>query len=159
MLEKIPTMRKLINVAVKDGHITPNEMSASYIMDAAKEVAAKWDQLMPEEKKVFRNKKASFNYFLLDTFEAGIVLQGTEIKSVRENKVNIGDAHCIIRREELFIVNMHIAKYDHGNIFNHDETRQRKLLLHKKQIIKIEGRESVVDFALSTTSIPAIYVP
>ena len=88
-------------------------------------------------KIIARNKKASFNYFLLDTFEAGIVLQGTEIKSVRENKVNIGDAHCIIRKEELFIVNMHIAKYDHGNIFNHDETRSRKLLLHKKEIIKI----------------------
>jgi len=91
-------------------------------------------------KIIARNKKASFNYFLLDTFEAGIVLQGTEIKSVRENKVNIGDAHCIIRKEELFIVNMHIAKYDHGNIFNHDETRQRKLLLHKKQIIKINNK-------------------
>lgn len=91
-------------------------------------------------KIIARNKKASFNYFLLDNFEAGIVLQGTEIKSVRANKVNIGDAYCIIRNEEMFIVNMHIAKYDHGNIFNHDETRQRKLLLHKKQIIKIHNK-------------------
>ena len=91
-------------------------------------------------KIIARNKKASYNYFLLDSFEAGIVLHGTEIKSVRANKVNIGDAHCIIRNEEMFIVNMHIAKYDHGNIFNHDETRQRKLLLHKKQIIKMHNK-------------------
>ncbi len=91
-------------------------------------------------KIISRNKKASYNYFLLDSFEVGIVLQGTEIKSVRANKVNIGDAYCIIRNEEMFIVNMHIAKYDHGNIFNHDETRQRKLLLHKKQIIKIHNK-------------------
>ncbi len=91
-------------------------------------------------KIIARNKKASFNYHLGDTFEAGIVLQGTEIKSVRANKVNIGDAYCIIRKDELYIVNMHIAKYDHGNIFNHDETRQRKLLLHKKEIIKINNK-------------------
>jgi len=91
-------------------------------------------------KIVAKNKKASFNYFLLDTYEAGIVLQGTEIKSVRTNKVNIVDAHCIIRRDEMFIVNMHIAKYDHGNLFNHDETRQRKLLLHKRQIVKIHKK-------------------
>lgn len=91
-------------------------------------------------KIIARNKKASYNYFLLDSFEVGIVLHGTEIKSVRANKVNIGDAYCIIRNEEMFIVNMHIAKYEHGNIFNHDETRQRKLLLHKKQIIKINNK-------------------
>ena len=91
-------------------------------------------------KIIAKNKKASFNYFLLDTFEAGIVLQGTEIKSVRANKVNIVDAHCIIRKDEMFIVNMHIAKYDHGNLFNHDETRQRKLLLHKKQIVKLHSK-------------------
>ena len=91
-------------------------------------------------KIIARNKKASFNYFLLDTFQAGIVLHGTEIKSVRANKVSIQDAYCIVRNEEMFIVNMHIAKYSHGNIFNHDETRQRKLLLHKKQIIKLHNR-------------------
>ena len=91
-------------------------------------------------KVIARNKKASYNYFLLDTFQAGIVLHGTEIKSVRANKVSIQDAYCIVRNEEMFIVNMHIAKYSHGNIFNHDETRQRKLLLHKKQIIKLHNR-------------------
>lgn len=91
-------------------------------------------------KIIAKNKKASYNYFILDAFEAGIVLQGTEIKSVRANKVNIVDAHCIIRRDEMFIVNMHIGKYAQGNIFNHDETRQRKLLLHKKEIVKINNK-------------------
>jgi SsrA-binding protein len=91
-------------------------------------------------KVIARNKKASFNYYLLDTFEAGIVLHGTEIKSVRANKVNIGDAYCTVRNNEMFIVNLHIAKYDHGNVFNHNETRSRKLLLHKKQIIKINNK-------------------
>ncbi len=104
-------------------------------------------------KIIARNKKASFNYFLLDSFDAGIVLHGTEIKSVRANKVNIGDAYCIVRNEEMFIVNMHIAKYDHGNIFNHDETRQRKLLLHKKQIIKINNRVMQEDLTIVPTKV------
>lgn len=104
-------------------------------------------------KIVARNKKASFNYFLLESFEAGIVLQGTEIKSVRANKVNIGDAYCIIRNEEMFVVNLHIAKYDHGNIFNHDETRSRKLLLHKKQIIKMHNKIMQEDLTIVPTKI------
>lgn len=91
-------------------------------------------------KIISRNKKASHNYHLLETYEAGIVLQGTEIKSVRANKVNIADAHCIIRSEQIYVVNMHIAKYKEGNQFNHDETRMRKLLLHKKQIIKLHNK-------------------
>lgn len=91
-------------------------------------------------KIISRNKKASFNYYLTDTYDVGIVLQGTEIKSIRANKVSIADAYCIIRNEELYIVNMHIAKYDHGNIFNHDETRSRKLLMRKKQIIKLNNK-------------------
>lgn len=88
-------------------------------------------------KVIANNKKAAFDYFLLDRFEAGIVLKGTEIKSVRAGKVNIKDSYARIRGTEMFLVNMHIAKYDHGNIHNHDETRSRKLLLHKKEIIKI----------------------
>ncbi|QMS84268.1 SsrA-binding protein SmpB [Candidatus Xianfuyuplasma coldseepsis] len=88
-------------------------------------------------KIIARNKKAQHDYFLLDTYEAGIVLHGTEIKSVRANKVNIKDSYCLIRDEEMFIINMHIAKYKEGNIFNHNETRTRKLLLHKKEIIRI----------------------
>ena len=88
-------------------------------------------------KVIARNKKASFNYFLEDAHEAGIVLKGTEIKSIRAGRVNITDAFIRIRRNEAFIMNMHIAKYKEGNQFNHEETRERKLLLHKREIIKL----------------------
>ncbi|MBN2605613.1 MAG: SsrA-binding protein SmpB [Bacilli bacterium] len=91
-------------------------------------------------KIIASNKKASHEYFLLDTYECGIVLKGTEIKSVRAGKVSIADSFARINNGEVFLVNMHISKYDHGNQFNHDETRSRKLLLHKKQIIKISNK-------------------
>lgn len=91
-------------------------------------------------KLIAQNKKARHDYFLLDTYEAGIVLVGTEIKSVRANKVNIKDAYCLIKKEELFVIGMHIAKYKEGNIFNHQETRTRKLLLHKQEIRRLEKK-------------------
>ena len=90
-----------------------------------------------ELKVVARNKKASHEYFILETYEAGIVLVGTEIKSVRNTKVSIQDAYCEIRHQEMFVNNMHISQYEKGNIFNHKEERERKLLLHKKEIIKL----------------------
>jgi SsrA-binding protein len=91
-------------------------------------------------KLIANNKKAHHDYFLDDKIECGIVLRGTEIKSVRAGKVNIKDSYCLIRNDEMVIMNMHISKYDHGNQFNHDETRSRKLLLHKKQIIKLQNK-------------------
>ncbi len=84
-----------------------------------------------------KNKKAYFNYFIEKEIEAGIVLVGTEIKSVRANKVNLTDSYVRIKNNEAYIINMFIEKYDKGNIFNHDETRERKLLLHKREIKKI----------------------
>ena len=90
-----------------------------------------------ETQVIARNKKASHEYFILETYEAGIVLVGTEIKSVRNTKVSIQDAYCEIKNQELFINNMHISHYEKGNIFNHKEDRIRKLLLHKKEIIKL----------------------
>lgn len=84
-----------------------------------------------------KNKKAYFNYFIDKEIEAGIVLVGTEIKSVRANKVNLTDSYVRIKNNEAYIINMFIEKYDKGNIFNHDETRERKLLLHKREIKKI----------------------
>lgn len=90
-----------------------------------------------ELKVVARNKKASHEYFILETYEAGIVLVGTEIKSVRNTKVSIQDAYCEIKQQEMYVQNMHIAQYEKGNIFNHKEVRERKLLLHKKEIIKL----------------------
>lgn len=86
---------------------------------------------------VARNKKANHEYFILETYEAGIVLFGTEIKSIRGSKVSIQDAYCEIKNQEMFIQNMHISPYEKGNIFNHKEDRTRKLLLHKKEIIKL----------------------
>lgn len=85
---------------------------------------------------IARNKKANHEYFILETCEAGIVLTGTEIKSIKNSKVSIQDAYCEIKKSEMFVQNMHISLYEKGNIFNHKEVRERKLLLHKKEIIK-----------------------
>ena len=84
------------------------------------------------------NRQAKFNYFIIEEFEAGIVLTGTEIKSVRNGSCNIKDSYGIIKNEEVFLLNMFINHYKEGNIFNHEETRTRKLLLHKKEIRKIQ---------------------
>lgn len=89
---------------------------------------------------VARNKKARHDYEIMDKFEAGIMLKGTEIKSIRLGKVNIKDTYCVPRNGELFIINMHISQYKQGNQFNHDERRTRKLLLHKKEILKLEAK-------------------
>ena len=84
-----------------------------------------------------KNKKAYFNYFIVDEFEAGLVLVGTEIKSVRKGSIDISDAYIRIKDNEAYIINMFIEKYDSGSIFNHDPSRERKLLLHKKEIKKL----------------------
>ncbi|RGO14734.1 SsrA-binding protein SmpB [Coprobacillus cateniformis] len=89
-------------------------------------------------KIVAQNKKAYHDYFILDTYEAGIELQGTEIKSIRKGSVNLKDSFIRIRNDEAFIDNMHIAPYEQGNRFNHEPLRQRKLLLHKKEIRKLQ---------------------
>ncbi len=83
------------------------------------------------------NKKAYFNYFIDSELEAGIVLKGTEIKSVRKGSVNLTDSYVRIKKNEAYIINMFIDKYDEGNIFNHEPTRERKLLLHKKEIKRL----------------------
>lgn len=86
-----------------------------------------------------QNRRASHDYFIEETIEAGIVLQGTEIKSVRARQVSINDAHVRIMNGEAKIINMHIAPYEQGNRFNHDPTRTRKLLLHRRQIDRLFG--------------------
>lgn len=83
------------------------------------------------------NRKATHNYFIEETIEAGIVLTGTEIKSIRAGNCNIKDCYGIIRNNEVFLLNMYVGQYKEGNIFNHEETRRRKLLLHKKEIKKL----------------------
>ena len=89
---------------------------------------------------IAENRKASHEYFILDRYEAGIKLTGTEIKSIRAHKVNINDSYVIIKDMKVYAINMTISKYEMGNIFNHDETRQRELLLHKHEILKLYNK-------------------
>jgi SsrA-binding protein len=92
-----------------------------------------------DSKTVAQNKKAYHDYFVLEEYEAGIELFGTEIKSIRQGKINLKDAWCNIVDGEIFVNGMHISPYDHGNIFNRDPMRVRKLLMHKKEINKLFG--------------------
>ena len=91
-------------------------------------------------KIICLNRKASFNYFFLDLIEAGIVLKGSEIKSVRDGKVNLADSYAVHKEGEIFLINSHIAHYKEANILNHNPTEERKLLLNKKEINKIIGK-------------------
>ena len=84
------------------------------------------------------NREAKFNYFIEDEIECGIVLVGTEIKSIRDGKANLKDSYAIVRNNEVYLLNMHINEYKEGNLFNHDPKRTRKLLLHKSEIKKLE---------------------
>lgn len=86
------------------------------------------------------NRKAKFDYTILEEIEAGMVLKGTEVKSIKEGKANIKDSYAIIKNGEVYLLNMHISEYKEGNIFNHEETRTRKLLLHKKEILKLRDK-------------------
>ena len=90
-----------------------------------------------EEKNITVNRKANHEFFILGTYEAGIVLQGTEVKSVRQSKINLLDSYGTIRNNEVWLVNCHISNYEHGNINNHDPLRERKLLLNRSEIRKI----------------------
>ena len=89
---------------------------------------------------VARNKKAYHDYFVLESFEAGIELFGTEVKSVRQGKVNLKDAWCGIEKGEIYVNGMHISPYEFGNIFNRDPMRKRRLLMHKREINRLYGQ-------------------
>lgn len=89
---------------------------------------------------VAQNRKALHDYHIEETVEAGIVLTGTEVKSVRAGRVSLADSYALIRGGEVYLVNMHIAPYEHGNRWNHDPTRERKLLLHKGEIAYLAGK-------------------
>ena len=86
------------------------------------------------------NKKARFNYEILEQFEAGIVLTGTEVKSIRAKKISLVDSHAVFKGDELFLLNARIEPYSHGTHFNHEPARSRKLLLHKKEIMRLKGK-------------------
>lgn len=104
-------------------------------------------------KVISENRKARFDYFLEDRFEAGLVLVGTEIKSLREHSVNIKDAYVIIKDDEAYILNMNIAEYKQGNIFNHEPLRTRKLLLHKKEILRLKKKIKEEGYTLIPTKV------
>ena len=104
-------------------------------------------------KIITTNKKAHFNYFLSEFTECGIALKGTEIKSLRVNGCSIGDAYIIIRNGEAEIINMHINPYEHGNIFNQDPLRSRKLLLHKKEIAWFADKAKRSGFSIVPTRV------
>lgn len=87
-----------------------------------------------------KNRKAYFNYEVLDTIEVGIALKGTEIKSIRNSHVSLDNSYAVIKNNEVYLLNTFIKHYKEGNIFNHDESRSRKLLLHKKEIKKLKDR-------------------
>jgi len=94
------------------------------------------------------NRQANHNYFVIDTYEAGIVLSGTEIKSIRNGKCNIKDSYAIVKNNEVFLLNTHISSYEQGNRFNHDETRTRKLLLNKNEILKLKNKVELEGYTL-----------
>ncbi len=92
------------------------------------------------QQVIARNKKAYHDYFVLDTYEAGIELYGTEIKSIRNGRVNLKDSFCSVDDGEMFAIGMHVSPYEQGNIFNRDPMRKKRLLLHKREIMKLFGQ-------------------
>ncbi|HSJ63552.1 MAG TPA: SsrA-binding protein SmpB [Gemmatimonadaceae bacterium] len=93
----------------------------------------------PERQAVARNKRARHDYHILETWEAGLVLTGSEVKSLRQGKANLSDAFAVVQSGELFLLNLHIPPYEQANQFNHDPTRTRKLLLHRQEIRRLIG--------------------
>jgi SsrA-binding protein len=93
-----------------------------------------------KEKIICQNKTARINYFIDDTFEAGIVLVGTEVKSLREGRANLKDSYALVKDDEVFLHDLHISPYSFGNRYNHDALRTRKLLLHKREIRRLYGK-------------------
>lgn len=104
-------------------------------------------------KTIAQNKKARHDYFIEESYEAGIELCGTEVKSIRQGRVNLKDSWCAIEDGEIFINAMHISPYDHGNIFNKDPMRVRKLLMHKKEIMKLFGIVNQTGYSLIPISL------
>ena len=99
------------------------------------------------------NRKARYDYFIEDTYECGIVLKGSEIKSIRDGRVNLKDSFAIVKNNELFVLNLHISKYENGGVFNHDETRTRKLLAHKKEIYRMRDKVNLGGYTLIPTKL------
>jgi len=104
-------------------------------------------------KIITKNRKARFNYFIEETFEAGIVLQGTEVKSIRDGKISLSDSYADFRSGELFLINCHISPYTHSYYDNHEPLRKRKLLLKKRELRRLEGKVLQRGFTLIPTRV------
>jgi len=104
-------------------------------------------------KQIAQNRKAYHDYFILERYEAGIELFGTEVKSIRAGNVNLKDSFCIVKNGELFVRNMHISPYEKGNIFNRDPLRPKRLLMHKREINRLQGRLQQEGLALVPLSV------
>lgn len=109
------------------------------------------DPVASGERDAAVNRAASHNYFLLDRFEAGVALRGTEVKSIREGKANLKDAYGLVKDGEAFLLNAHIGPYSHGTYSNHDAVRTRKLLLHRQELRKLWGKTQQKGFTLIPT--------
>ena len=108
---------------------------------------------MSDIKIIAKNRKARFNFEILESFEAGIELKGTEVKSIRQSKINISDGYASIDNGEVFLKQAHISPYEQGNIFNVDPIRPRKLLLHKKEIARLIGETTQKGYTLVPLSV------
>jgi SsrA-binding protein len=117
----------------------------------AKKAAQPRDPVASGERDAAHNRAASHNYFLLEKFEAGVALRGTEVKSIREGKANLRDSYGLIKDGEAFLLNLHIGPYSHGNMANHDETRTRKLLLHREEVRKLLSKTQIKGHTLIPT--------
>ena len=103
---------------------------------------------LPYKKTISLNRKAKFNFQIEETFEAGIVLLGSEVKSIRLGKVNVNDSHAIVKNNEMILFNLHIAEYTQSNRFNHTPLRPRKLLMHRREINKLAGKIKMKGYSL-----------
>lgn len=110
-------------------------------------------QNKPELKKVAQNKKAYHDYFVLETYEAGLELFGTEVKSIRDGKINLKDSWCHIKNGEIFANGMHVSPYEKGNIFNRDPMRPKRLLMHKREIKKLSDLTKQQGYAIIPLSV------
>lgn len=124
---------------------------AQHAENKAPKKAKPRDPVASGERDAAQNRAAGHNYFLLEKFEAGLALRGTEVKSIREGKANLKDAYGLIKDGEAFLLNVHIGPYSHGNIANHDETRTRKLLLHREEVRKLLSKTQIKGHTLIPT--------
>src|ERR1700736_2555025 len=122
---------------------TPMSRQATHSIQPAPQRVKDRDPVASGQRDASVNRAASHNYFLLEKFEAGVALRGTEVKSIREGQANLKDAYGLIKDGEAFLLNVHIGPYSHGNIANHDALRTRKLLMHKEEVRRLSIKTQI----------------